>query len=148
MKKRKTQNKPWTDAELAGLFEIYPKLALELGPTRGALATAAELRARKLSPYLRTDAAVLRMANAYGVRAGETFDPTKPNPRALEALDLLRDYRGLPLSYEDFADELRLERKRAQVLLEPLVRSGEIESFVGPNGEHLFRAPADRSVAA
>jgi hypothetical protein len=134
-------SRPWTDAEIDALRELFPRLVAEKGPAAGAKATAAALRRRRLSPYLRSRASIERIATAYGLRSSGVGSIDEPHPKALEILELVRDYRGLPLSYEDVRDELAIERKRAQVLLRPLVSTGALEVFEGPNGQILLRAP-------
>lgn len=138
---QRPKNAPWTEEELAALVATYPRFTSR-GARAAALATARSLYQRGIAPYQRTIGAVNRMASLHGLRPGRGGGREKVTPqRALDALRLIQAYKGLPLSYEDLREELAIERKRAQILLEPLVRSGAIERITGPNGQALLRDP-------
>jgi len=125
---RKGRPAPWAAEEIAACLELFGELTAE--------ETARELRRRRLSKRLRSPESVRQVASA-NRGAGDRL------------LKLVRDYAGLPLSYRDLEDELRISRKRAQALALPLVRAGVLERVEGERGEALLRDPiAWREAAA
>ena len=116
----KRDRRRWSPDELHACLELYPEL--------GAEATARELKRRGLSPVLRSEAAIRALVSA--------------NSGAAERLvEVIRDYRGLPLAYRDLEEELGICRSRIQALALPLVRAGVLERLEGEYGQALLRDP-------
>lgn len=137
----------WTEAEDDYLRETYPDLAREVGKAEAAAYVATELKRRRLSRRTRTPGAVRRRAHALKVRV----EPPRRDARTLQqqALDAVRDFRGLPLSYPDLEAVLGIRSRRAKEILDPLVETGDVERVEGMNGEILYRDPrAWRETAA
>lgn len=125
---RKGKPPNWTTEELAACLELYEQLDAD--------ETAAELYRRGLSPVLRSAGSVRQVVH-HNRDAGR------------RVLEVVRDYRGLPLSYEDLEAELGINRKRIQALALPLVRRGLLERLNGEYGRALLRDPiAWREAAA
>ena len=118
----------WTPEEIAECLELYEELDAEQ--------TALELYRRGLSPVVRTVLSVRQLASAHRGAADRL-------------LETVRDYRGVPLTYQDLEDELGISRKRIQALALPLVRKGILERLEGEQGRTLLRDPvAWREAAA
>lgn len=110
--------------------------ALELYRTRTAEQTAEELYRRGLSPTLRTAAMIRHLVGTYG-------------PVRDRVLEVVRDYRGLPLCFDDLSDELGVARYRVKAVASSLIRAGLLERVDGPAGLALVRDPdAWREAAA
>lgn len=119
---------PWSLDEVAACLELYATMTAE--------DTARELYRIGASPVRRTASAVRHAIATHSASA-------------LQIVDLVRDYGGLPLTYRDLEEELGMSRKRVQALTLPLVRAGVLERIEGDYGQALLRDPiAWREAAA
>jgi hypothetical protein len=130
----------WTRAEDDALVEIYVTTCREHGVRYGSELVARELVACGASSFLRTPGAVSRRATDLGLRV--TRPPARTNAERRERLlALIRELRGLPVTYRDFEDELNIRSKEAKRLLEPLLEDGHVERFEGHGGQAFYRDP-------
>lgn len=133
----------WTEAEDDVLRELYADLAADRGTADASREVAAELHRRGVSRRTRTPQAVKRRAHSLKIRIRKPAVPSRPvDELRSAALDLVRDLRGLPLTYVDFVDVLGIHPRKVKEIIEPLVEEGTVERIEWENGVLLFRDPA------
>lgn len=114
--------RPWTPDELRILRATYPE--------GGAAAAAEALEAAGSEP--RSHHTIRQRARRLGV----TTQPEHAQDHESERdriLNLLNDYRGLPLHQDDFVDELPIPRDRVRAHLEHLTSTGRIVKKPDPS---------------
>lgn len=111
---------PWTKAELEQMIEHYPRggsgavLASGVDRTRGAI--------RRKAQDLGLTVGLLDSGKARKFVADRWGGPDVDD----EILTMLRDYRGMPLTPEDFMDELALSQHAVRLAVDRLVDAGKL----------------------